>query len=301
MKTLRSGESISLAFGWHVPEPKRWAWWAKATPFAALRDVPHRQNRTVVRFAVLTAAVGMLLLMTSTLLAADAELRIEPREKWSAVFGDSETTFSFELSSTEPFDGQVGWVLAAKKRTILRGEAPAAIDPDKPVTVTVPLRIPPVKEGLVFGAELTVSVHEGGSRKAAASLVRPLWIYARDPFLDRSQWLKDLQLTLYDPAGKTAAVFDKAHVPFRELRNTAALAELQEGLLVIGEGRFAGRPSGSGRGGLPTGGPRRAGAVLGGGPTARSTCRTAGRSRDLRLTPTKTSGCCPAGQGVPRA
>ncbi|MCY2991375.1 MAG: hypothetical protein NTY19_26400 [Planctomycetota bacterium] len=173
--------------------------------------------------------------MTSTLLAADAKLRIEPRETWSAVFGDSEMTFNFELSSTEPFDGQVGWVLSAKNRTILRGEAPAAILPDKPATVTVPLRIPPVKEGLVFGTELTLSVHEKGGRKPVVSLVKPLWIYARDPFVDRSQWLKDLKLMLYDPAGKTAAVFDQAHVPFRELRNTAAIAELQEGLLVIGE------------------------------------------------------------------
>ena len=53
---LRTGKSISVAFGWHVPEPKRWAWWARTTPFAALRDVmPHRQHRTVVPVAVLTA------------------------------------------------------------------------------------------------------------------------------------------------------------------------------------------------------------------------------------------------------
>jgi hypothetical protein len=63
-----------------------------------------------------------------------------------------------------------------------------------------------------------------------------LWIFPRDPFADRSEWLKSLKITLFDPEGKTAEVLEKIRVPFTFTKNTSALDELSEGLLVIGEG-----------------------------------------------------------------
>lgn len=181
-------------------------------------------------------AVGVILLSVPQVWAEEGPIGIAAREPWSAVFGETEAEFHFDISGRAAFEGRCGWTLRANQRTIAHGETPLAIAPEKSATVAVPLRVPPVKEGLVFGVELEVSVYAGRGKKPAESLVKPLWIYARDPFVDRSQWLQDLKLTLYDPAGKTAEVFDKAHVPYRELRNTAALADLQEGLLVIGEG-----------------------------------------------------------------
>jgi hypothetical protein len=175
------------------------------------------------------------LLAAVPLVAAEPAVRIAAREPWSAVFGDTQVEFHFDLSSDRAFDGRIAWALRADRRTLFRGETPVT-SPDQPATVAIPLRIPPVKEGLVFGTELEVSVYEDRGPKPAASLVKPLWIYARDPFVDRSQWLTDLKLVLYDPVGKTAAVLDQTHIPYRELRNPAALAELPEGLLVIGEG-----------------------------------------------------------------
>ena len=51
-------------------------------------------------------AVG-LHLAVSHLAAADAEVRIEPREKWSAVFGESDVKFTFDISSSEPLAGRL--------------------------------------------------------------------------------------------------------------------------------------------------------------------------------------------------
>ena len=171
-----------------------------------------------------------------SLVAAEPEVRVEPHENWSAVFGESDVKFTFDISSTAAFTGRVNWSLSAKKRTIVRGQEALEFTPDQPASVTVPLRIPPVKEGLIFEAELTLAVYGPEGGQPLGKLVKPIWIYARDPFADRTNWLKERKLVLYDPAGKTAEVFDKAKIPYREMRNIAGLAALEEGLLVIGEG-----------------------------------------------------------------
>jgi hypothetical protein len=63
-----------------------------------------------------------------------------------------------------------------------------------------------------------------------------LHLFPRDPFVDRQEWLKKLKITLYDPKEKTAAALKAAGVPHDLIANSAALTELREGLLLIGEG-----------------------------------------------------------------
>jgi hypothetical protein len=176
-----------------------------------------------------------LIVAASQVATAEDTVRIEPREKWSAVFGESDVSFAFDVVSDKPIAGRLTWLFSANQRTISRGESPVAADPDKPASVTVPLRIPPVKEGVVFEARLSVALHVDDMNEAVASFDKPIWIYSHNPFVDRTEWLKQLQITLYDPEGQTAAVFDRAEIPYHETRNSAALAELKEGLLVIGE------------------------------------------------------------------
>ena len=94
----------------------------------------------------------------------------------------------------------------------------------------LPLRIPAVKEGIALQAELSVTAYAGDGKQPAATHTKAVWIFAPDPFVDRSQWLRGLGITLFDPPGKTAEVFEKAHIPFKLTRNTDALPELEKGL-----------------------------------------------------------------------
>jgi hypothetical protein len=182
------------------------------------------------------AVLGVLLVGAPRIAGAADGVRIESREKWSAMFGESEVNFTFDVTSTDPFQGVIEWSLSADQRTIARGDSPVGIAPGMPASVRVPLKIPPVHDRGVFAVRLSLSVSAIAFGKPAATIVKPLWVFSRDPFVDRVEWLKKLKITLYDPGGHTAGAFDKANIPYKETRNIAALALLEEGLFVIGEG-----------------------------------------------------------------
>ena len=64
-------------------------------------------------------------------------------------------------------------------------------------------------------------------------------IFGRDPFANRSQWLKSLNLKLYDPLGDTSDVLRAQKVPFQRVLSADALAEVRQGVVIIGEGNSA--------------------------------------------------------------
>jgi hypothetical protein len=172
----------------------------------------------------------------SLVLAGDTRATIEQEQKWSAVFQDAEIELHFSLRTPDPFKGRVHWQLASReKRTLLRGESAVAAEPDKPGRLTVRLKVPSVKPGVILPLVLVLAIH-GDDGKVAATLEKNLWVFPSDPFAERTQWLKDLKITLFDPAGKTREVLDKLHVPFEETRNVAALPELTAGMVLVGEG-----------------------------------------------------------------
>ena len=168
--------------------------------------------------------------------AVQEAVTIEPHEKWSNVFGNQEMELHFTVKSPKALQGRVGWVFASTdKRTFSRGEAPVTAGPEKPATVNVRVMVPPVKDGVILQALLTVAVYGDAPDKPEATIEKNLWIFPPDPFVDRTQWLKDLKLTLFDPKATTAGVLEKMNIPFDDTRNVAALGELSEGLLLIGE------------------------------------------------------------------
>jgi hypothetical protein len=69
-----------------------------------------------------------------------------------------------------------------------------------------------------------------------ADHTRPVIIFSRNPFAGRSEWIESVRITLFDPDGETAEAFQETGIPFAHVRRTAVLAELSEGLLIVGEG-----------------------------------------------------------------
>ena len=162
-------------------------------------------------------------------------------EPGSNVFGDSKVTFHAEVRGLKGRSVRLGWTLAANHRTIDRAETVVRPD-DGTASVPLTVRVPPVREGVVFPVELTVTV-TGSSPADAATQRRRLWVFGREPFADRQEWLKELDITLFDDEGSTADQFDAAEIPYRFLKNTDALAEVDAGLVVVAEGvSWADRP-----------------------------------------------------------
>ena len=191
----------------------------------------------MLRAVVILAAVGAFLWAAAPqALAADADVAVTVREKWSNVFAGRQADFHCTVTAKEPFQGRVGWSLTINRRTIARGETSVTVGPRKAGTVTIKCDLPPVAEGVVMPAVLSVACHAPNAAAPAASLVKQLWMFHEDPFASRSQWLSKLGLHLFDPAGKTRKVLQNASIPFTETRNVDSLTDMEGGMLIIGEG-----------------------------------------------------------------
>ncbi|HTU19799.1 MAG TPA: hypothetical protein VMG10_17180 [Gemmataceae bacterium] len=191
---------------------------------------------------MLSLSVGVVTLLVliealSPCVGADEDgPTIEALSQWSNVFGGKEATWQYQVKAPRAFKGRAVWNLTREGRTLARGEVGLAAGPDKPALVKVAVTIPPVKNGVVLEAKLTLSLVADKENKAAVSQERTIWIFPEDPFYLHSKWLKELKIHLFDPEKKTLKVLEKAGVPFDEVGNVESIAELKEGVLVVGEG-----------------------------------------------------------------
>lgn len=186
----------------------------------------------------MTTIQKTFLTMAATFLAGicpgrseEAKLALDCRELWGNVFGGKETVFHISVAAPATVQATVSWQFTCEGRTIARGEQAVDVTPARPAVAEVKLIVPPVNEGVVMPASLVVT-----AGRASTELVKPLWIYPENPFAGRVEWLKKLDIRLFDPAGKTAAMLESAKVPFDLVKNLDALAEAQKCILVVGEG-----------------------------------------------------------------
>lgn len=173
---------------------------------------------------------------TTAAAAPDGGLTIEPQEKWSGVFADSNVELQYAIAAEKSLDGRLGWRFAIGQRTVQRGELPVKIRPGGPAIAGLPLRVPHVKEGVIIEGQLEVTVSIGGTSRAMANHVRPLRIFPRNPFAHQSKRLEAAKITLFDPQRDTRRVFEKMGIPFSETGNVDSLRNRDRGVLVIGEG-----------------------------------------------------------------
>jgi hypothetical protein len=178
---------------------------------------------------------AILVLACSGLAAADGPVRVEPVERWTNVFGGREMVFHFAVRSSRAFEGKVGWAFAINDAAVARREVDVKVGADGSETITVKHPLPEARSGTALHGELAVRVISADG-KVVAKVDKPVWIFPNSPFADRKKWLEARKIVLFDPAKTTAAVWKKADIPFEEQENVAALADLKEGLLVIGEG-----------------------------------------------------------------
>jgi hypothetical protein len=201
---------------------KTWWWPAFFRPAARFVVAVGGRERVKILYV---SALAVLWLWAPTGWVS-AQVALELVEPWANVWGGEEAVYHVRLApGADPVD-RVPWRLSAGAATVQRGEAPGLGRPGDPAVVPIPLQMPPVREGTV--AELTLS--------AGTSVQRPLWAFPARPFAGREQWLKNLAIHLYDPVGATRERFDRESIPYSDASHLDPLADLAEGMLLIGEG-----------------------------------------------------------------
>jgi hypothetical protein len=177
--------------------------------------------------------IGWLALVPH-LRAADDKTTVEDRSAWSNVFGGQDVEFLYRVTAPKAFAGRLAWRFASDGRTLARGEVKVGAGPGRPALVKLPLTMPTVKDGIVLKGSLTIEVFAGDT--PVASHGKALWVFPRDPFFGKTEWLKSLKLAVFDPEKKTAKVLTQHKISFEELGSIDSIPELKEGVLIIGEG-----------------------------------------------------------------
>lgn len=152
------------------------------------------------------------------------------------VFAEEEADFKFRIETQMAIKGRVVWRLASGTATVKSGEVDFNSNPKTPADVSVKVAVPPLKDGVILHTRLTLGVIEDQKNKAAVTFEQDVWIFPKDAFADRAEWLKKLKLALYDPKGETAKVFTAAKIPFEELRGVEGVLAQKGGMVIVGEG-----------------------------------------------------------------
>lgn len=164
---------------------------------------------------------------------------VTPVETWSNVFASkqagatNDVDLHVRIKVPAGVTGRIAWVLSIDSAVIERHEIALAAHAE---SAKITLRIPYVREGVVAKGKLSVALILDDRAAPAATFTKELHIYPYQPFYQRTRWLKDLRITLYDPNARTAQCLRKLGVPFTEIREAAALANIKSGLVLIGEG-----------------------------------------------------------------
>lgn len=196
-------------------------------------------------FRSLAGAAFILAIITAV---SPAEVKADEKEKEKPaavivptrapgnVFGDEEHDFKFRIESQRAVKGRMVWRLATGTATVKTGEVDLDANANAPADVAFKITIPPVKDGVVFQTQLTLSVIEEKQAAPLATFMQDVWVFPKDPFADRKAWLKKLKITLYDSKGATSKILTAAMVPFEEARDVDAVAAVKEGVVIVGEG-----------------------------------------------------------------
>ena len=152
-----------------------------------------------------------------------------------AAFGGTSATWRVEAIGPRAAEGHVVWSLEAGGGVLARREQSVRLEPGAPASVDIAVDLPEVRAGVAAEGRLQVALLDE-NRQPLAELEQPIYVFGRDPAAERKQWLRELDLRLFDPSGETARRLDEQGWPHRRIANPAAFAALGGGTLIVGEG-----------------------------------------------------------------
>ncbi|GAA4421461.1 hypothetical protein [Bremerella cremea] len=183
------------------------------------------------------AALVLAAFPTATLFAADdapGPVSVKPVGV-QAHFAETTAPLRFQVHATKAFAGRVLWQYAIGSRTVTRIEESLQLNAGENSTIELTVSLPQVRNPTILESELTAVIVDAAGNELTRSK-QAVFLFPKDPYVARREWLKSLDIQLFDPEGKTAKRFESAEIPFSRITNTNTLDNLESGILVVGQG-----------------------------------------------------------------
>ena len=170
-------------------------------------------------------------------LAAEPNVSVRRVDSWTNLFAGKPASMTCEVSSKQAGEATLLWSLVVSGGVVARGEKAVTLNVDRAVEVAWDVDLPEVKPGLIVPATLRLAVHPrvGSPKFEPAEANTPLSICSPDATALRGEWLKSLDIVLFDPAQRTADVFERNRIPCG-VADDPQCAGLTKGLILYGEG-----------------------------------------------------------------
>lgn len=204
-----------------------------------MRNTRMRHRAAITFWIIVLSAISasyLPLSLCGNALAAEPSVRVKRADLWTNLFAGKRTAFKSEIPSKHAGDATFSWSLVVARGVVARGEQQITLNVDRAVEVAWEMDLPEVKPGLIIPATLRLVVHarEGSPKFEPATEDFELSICSSDATALRDEWLKSLDIVLFDPAKHTAEVFKESDIPY-QVAEDPQCADLTKGLIVYGE------------------------------------------------------------------
>ena len=186
---------------------------------------------------ILFAITSCFLTHGSWVSGADPVVSIQQSEPETAYFAGRPASVSFDFTSDLTGKATLAWSLNSFRATIARGELPVELQAGEAAKVGWKMDLPDVKAGTVVSATLHLRLQPQDQSPPFEFVDHriELSICSPDAIALQMEWLKSLDLVLFDPTQQTADAFQRTGIPYRTADDPQC-SGLSSGLIVYGEG-----------------------------------------------------------------
>lgn len=192
------------------------------------------QDKSPAKPFLLVPLIIFLAIVSVDLAANPAHLTLV--DEWSGVFAGEKSSFNVLVNSERELNGILSWRLHAHGRTIFRQQKRISVKPGNEKYFSVSIHPPEINDGVILDVTLQIDLTEDGAEKPVARIKRTVRLFNKDPFVQKKNELIATGIALFDPVGKTAAVFESANIPFIRVQGLDSINGFTGRVLIVGEG-----------------------------------------------------------------
>lgn len=185
------------------------------------------------RVLQLLLPIWLLAVMSATTSAqteSPVDAVVRPIHRWTNIVAGEEVSVDFRMPDTVSSGTTIGWSVFLENAVIRRSESMVRDDSKSGRLLTISFKVPEGDSRTQLTISVFVSVNGQDIRAAE------FFVYPTDPFRQRIDLPESEKLIVFDPSGNTAARLKSSNISFRAERRVDALNDLQEGIIIVGEG-----------------------------------------------------------------